>query len=241
MYTNKEKLLFEEIEELISEIYLDEDNITQRKRLEYAIDNGLDEVMELFLEYTIHTNLQAIEIINTQLPSMYSINLDYITDLLDIPIHNDSDIKNLLDKYQFRTYDEATNRAHLHDEIRKEMEKMVKKGYGIDKMQKRMQQLFNKSKNSAIRIARTETTRIQNAGRFEAFEEAEKLGLDVKKQWVATKDNRTRDSHSYAHGVGGEIVELHEAFSNGLFYPGDPNGSLKEICNCRCTIISVVA
>lgn len=57
-------------------------------------------------------------------------------------------------------------------------------------------------------------------------------GADVLKQWDATLDGRTRDSHRH---VDGEIRELDEKFSNGLMFPGDPNGSAAEVVNCRCT------
>lgn len=57
-------------------------------------------------------------------------------------------------------------------------------------------------------------------------------GADVLKQWDATLDGRTRDSH---RRVDGEIRELDEKFSNGLMFPGDPSGSAAEVVNCRCT------
>ena len=57
-------------------------------------------------------------------------------------------------------------------------------------------------------------------------------GADVVKQWDATLDGRTRDSH---RRVDGEIRELDEKFSNGLMFPGDPSGGAAEVVNCRCT------
>lgn len=57
-------------------------------------------------------------------------------------------------------------------------------------------------------------------------------GADVLKQWDATLDGRTRESH---RRVDGEIRELDEKFSNGLMFPGDPSGGAAEVVNCRCT------
>ena len=57
---------------------------------------------------------------------------------------------------------------------------------------------------------------------------------NIVKQWDATLDKRTRDSHAQ---VDGEIRELDEKFSNGLMYPGDPNGRPEEVINCRCALL----
>lgn len=81
-------------------------------------------------------------------------------------------------------------------------------------------------------IARTEGHRIQQMSTVDAQQAAKAKGADVVKQWDAALDGRTRDSH---RRVDGEIRELDEKFSNGLMFPGDPNGSAAEVVNCRCT------
>lgn len=81
-------------------------------------------------------------------------------------------------------------------------------------------------------IARTEGHRIQQMSTVDAQQAAKSKGADVLKQWDATLDGRTRESH---RRVDGEIRELDEKFSNGLMFPGDPSGSAAEVVNCRCT------
>lgn len=81
-------------------------------------------------------------------------------------------------------------------------------------------------------IARTEGHRIQQTSARDAQYAAKKRGADVVKQWDSTLDGRTRDSHAR---VDGEIRELDEKFSNGLMFPGDPDGGAAEVVNCRCT------
>lgn len=85
---------------------------------------------------------------------------------------------------------------------------------------------------NAKRIARTEGHRIQQTSTRDAQYAAKAKGADVVKQWDASLDARTRDSHAR---VDGEIRELDEKFSNGLRYPGDPLGAASEVVNCRCT------
>ena len=89
-------------------------------------------------------------------------------------------------------------------------------------------------KNNAVRIARTEAHRIQTKASMNACSKAKEKGADVVKQWDASLDKRTRDSHAQ---VDGEIRELDEKFSNGLMYPGDPSGSAAEVINCRCALL----
>jgi hypothetical protein len=65
---------------------------------------------------------------------------------------------------------------------------------------------------------------------------AQERGIEVKKGWLATLDGRTRDSHA---AMDGEEVELDEKFSNGLRFPGDPNGAPSQVYNCRCRMVHV--
>ena len=85
----------------------------------------------------------------------------------------------------------------------------------------------------AMRIARTEGHRIQVQGAMDACYKAKDVGADVVKQWDSTLDGRTRPSHQK---VDGEIRELDEPFSNGLMFPGDPDGGAAEVVNCRCAL-----
>ena len=86
----------------------------------------------------------------------------------------------------------------------------------------------------AMRIARTEGHRIQVQGTMDACYKAKDVGADVVKQWDSTLDGRTRPSHQK---VDGEIRELDEPFSNGLMFPGDPDGGAAEVVNCRCALL----
>lgn len=88
--------------------------------------------------------------------------------------------------------------------------------------------------NNAIRIARTEGHRVQTTATMDAMRVAKDKGADVVKQWDSTLDGRTRHSHAV---VDGEIRELDEAFSNGLDFPGDPDGKAAEVINCRCALL----
>ena len=61
--------------------------------------------------------------------------------------------------------------------------------------------------------------------------------VELKKEWLATLDGRTRHSHAL---LDGEQVAQDKAFSNGCRFPGDPKGAPGEIYNCRYTLTAVV-
>ena len=99
--------------------------------------------------------------------------------------------------------------------------------------------LHNASKaplSRARTIARTESHRIQEAASFDAGKLAKSKGADIVKQWDASLDGDTRETH---RALDGKIVELEEPFVSGnnkAMYPGD-FGDPAEDCNCRCSVL----
>lgn len=109
-------------------------------------------------------------------------------------------------------------------------------GESLDKIAKRLSTgLSARNENTMKTFARTAMTGAQNSGRLTRFDEAEELGIKIKKEWMATLDGRTRHSHA---AIDGEKVNTDKKFSNGCMYPGDPNGPAWEVYNCRCTMVA---
>lgn len=114
----------------------------------------------------------------------------------------------------------------------------ILQGEGIPNMAKRIAATMGETNmNSAVRYARTATTGAENAGRVDAYERAELMGIELEQEWLATLDGRTRHSHRQ---MDGQHVKVGEKFSNGCKYPGDPDGPGEEIWNCRCTLVPMV-
>ncbi len=85
-------------------------------------------------------------------------------------------------------------------------------------------------------IARTEIISASNKGSLEG---AKDTGIPLKKEWLATMDNRTRDVHLSADGQKVLINELFQVDGDALEYPGDFTNGAKasNVINCRCTQI----
>ena len=117
----------------------------------------------------------------------------------------------------------------------------ILQGESIPKITKRLEQVTAGDHKAAIRNARTMMTGVQNAGRIDALERAQDMGIPVKKQWLATVDGRTRHWHRELDGVA---VDYDEPFKNEIgeiMFPGDPSADAANVYNCRCTILPVVA
>lgn len=99
-------------------------------------------------------------------------------------------------------------------------------------------------RNRALRyraetIARTESLRSLHEAQEQAMQQAINSGAvdqsNVTFIWRTARDKRVRDTHWI---MSGDVVRMGESFITGsgarLRYPGDPQGPLHEIINCRC-------
>ena len=122
----------------------------------------------------------------------------------------------------------------LKRRITAEVSRGIATGMSYDQMARQLASRTKIGYNNAVRITRTEGHRIQQQSTMDACYAARDRGADVVKQWDATLDAVTRESHQM---LDGQIRELDDKFSNGLMYPGDPSGSAAEVVNCRCILL----
>lgn len=122
----------------------------------------------------------------------------------------------------------------LKRKITAQISRGVATGMSYSQMAQQLAGYTKTGYNNAVRITRTEGHRIQQESTMDACYAARERGADVVKQWDATMDANTRESHQM---VDGEVRALDEKFSNGLMYPGDPSGNAAEVINCRCILL----
>lgn len=89
-----------------------------------------------------------------------------------------------------------------------------------------MEGILDNADSRARTIARTETHGAYADGRWESAKSTEPYG----KEWIDSRDSNVRDEHA----IDGEKRLWNDAFSNGLMYPGDPEGNAGNVINCRC-------
>lgn len=198
-------------------------------------------------------NAVAVAYTNDATPSIYSLNRNYsaytieqVAGNVGFDLWEEQTVKRLMveqpDLMPYYPPKRALKRGidleYGKKQITKSVTSSILQGKSIkhmaDDLQKRITTM---SRDSAIRTARTAVTGAQNAGRMDSYAAAEKMGIKLKKEWLATLDSRTRHSHAM---LDGEQVAQDKKFSNGCRFPGDPQGPPWEIYNCRCTLIAAV-
>ena len=198
-------------------------------------------------------NAVAVSYTNDATPGIYSLNRNYaaytieqVAGNIGFDLWDEQTVKRLMveqpDLMPYYPPKRALKRGidleYGKKQITKSVTSSILQGKSIkhmaDDLQKRITTM---SRDSAIRTARTAVTGAQNAGRMDSYAAAGKMGIKLKKEWLATLDSRTRHSHAM---LDGEQVAQDKKFSNGCRFPGDPQGPPWEIYNCRCTLVAAV-
>lgn len=195
-------------------------------------------------------NQQTLAYVNGQLPAIYAENYEQVRDIVsetgisfslaDKSTVNrmiaDGDIKLPEKKLQI-SKDQRWNTRKINSSVLQG----ILQGESMDKIAERLEPIMNNNQKSAIRNARTLVTGAENRGRLDSYKELEEQGLILKKVWIATTDDRTREWHL---SMDGQEVDIDENFVDGnenkLEYPGDPSAEPETVYNCRCSMRTIV-
>lgn len=198
-------------------------------------------------------NETAVRYVNDATPGIYSLNRNYsaytiekVAGNVGFELWDERTVRRLIvenpEVMPYYPSEKALKRgidlAYGKKQISASVTSSILQGKSIPKIAKDLQtRMPEMNKSSSIRTARTAVTGAQNAGRMDSYVAAEKMGIKVRKEWLATLDGRTRHSHAV---LDGERVDNEKKFSNGCMFPGDPNGPAAEVYNCRCALIASV-
>lgn len=213
--------------EMQSKIYQLKYQKALKKQIE-AILNDIDLFPTVYdyLEHCYHNGYIGVlyDLTNNDIPLVLPLNQEHVVNA----IIKETKLKDGL--YKRLGY----NNKKLAKELNKVISRGIATGMSWHDMAITINDEFIIGYKKAFTIARTEGHRVMTTASFHAQKEAKAIGCDIVKQWDATLDGRTRESHRM---VDGEIRELEEKFSNGLLYPSDPSGRAEEVINCRCALL----
>ena len=186
-----------------------------------------------------HINELAVSYTNDKMPGIYAINYNQIDpDAIKLGVRydlvNEQAVKYMSKKSLNYSKDRAWNMRKINNAV---LQGIIQ-GESIDDIAKRLMPILDYNKASAIRNARTMTTEAENRGRLDRYEDYVSQGIIMKKVWIATGDDRTRDWHLE---LDGQEVDPDEKFidslGNELDCPGDEScGAPETYYNCRCAM-----
>lgn len=207
------------------------------------------DIREVLASDMNNANKIAMRMINDSTIDAYAINMNYGT----YEIENGTNLNTSFSLYDhdtvenlFRDDPNVIPKARLDIPADKRWNRQkltsavlqgILTGESIPDIAKRLSSVADMNEHAAIRNARTYTTAAENKGRVDSYIRAQGMGINLKQEWMATLDMRTRSSHRH---LDGEKQEVGHKFSNGCRYPGDPEGKPWEIYNCRCTLVAAI-
>lgn len=203
-----------------------------------------------------NANETAVAYVNDATPGIYSLNRNYaaykieqVSDKADFTLWDEQTVKRLIveqpDLMPYYPPKRALQRGidlkYGKQQITASVTSSILQGKSIPRMANDLQsRMQNMSRTSAIRTARTAVTGAQNAGRLDTYRAAQDMGIKLKKQWLATLDNRTRHAHAMLDGQTVDVDKPFKVDGYELMYPGDSSAPGYLVYNCRCTQIAEV-
>ena len=214
-----------------------------------------------------NANVIATNMIKDEMPDVYALNMNYGTYNIEhsggidtgFTLYNHDTAEYLLgDERELMPPPSAKKAAEIKknkdmqwnkQHIQSTVLQGILQGESPYDVAARLMRVAQMNASASIRYARTMTTSAQNAGRYDAYRRADKLGVELTIEWQATLDNRTRHEHRMLHGERRKVDEPFEVESDGeiisILYPaeGGPGSSdipQSMIWNCRCTLLAWV-
>ncbi len=198
-----------------------------------------------------HVNEIALDYANDRMPKVYTINYNGASE----------DIRDAVAGYSFTMCDEGTVRYLINNDklllppkkldpikdkawntkkLNGEVLQGIVQGESVGKIADRVERVTEANRVSALRAARTMTTGAENKGRLDSYTNAERMGIKLKKRWMATLDDRTRHTHRVLDGQMRDKDKPFEVGGRSIMYPGDPSAAPDLVYNCRCTTVAEV-
>ena len=147
-------------------------------------------------------------------------------------------VSNPLDRVGFLKRNRM-NQAVLTRQMQDILAEGLAQGKGYSVVGREISERMGVGANNAVRIARTEMHRSQQAGRMDSIREADEMGVKMIKVWSSSLDDVTREEHQDLDGQKREIDEDFEIDGMTASEPGAFGIAQLDI-NCRCSVRSEI-
>lgn len=233
-----------------------EDDYQQWRFNQIGRGERFDDLTLKVAERYTHANETAVAYVNDATPGIYSLNRNYAAYTIEqttgdvgFTLWDEQAVKRLIVEQPGlmpyyppkRALRRGIDLAWGKKQITACVTSSILQGKSIKGMADDLQtRISDMNRSSAIRTARTAVTGAQNAGRMDSYHAAEKMGIRMKKEWLATLDNRTRHAHAILDGQQAEVDKPFKVDGEEIRFPGDPTAAGYLVYNCRCTLVAAV-
>lgn len=241
-YTKAYQEMKKEMTDILSKIELNpEMSLAQKMALMTKYDR-LNTLSTQLANTAYNANTMAQKMINNEMVNVYDINYNGDAERLGFGLIDHTAIKKVLKQEEnpFNMISSLRDKEGIRNQMKGQLLSGLLKGESISKIARRLKDVSEKSLKDCIRIARTETTRVQNSAKMDVGKHGQELGFEMWKRWVSTTDGRVREDHLAMNGVE---VPQDEPFvlpdGSKMMFPGDVSmgADASQVINCRCTMI----
>lgn len=235
---------------LLEQGKITEEEYTKWRKGKVMYGKRFSEMKEQCAKQLLNVNKTAVAYINGELPEVYAINYNALESAVDgvggysFTLVDADTVRNLAvtdtSLLPYKEIDPAKDIPWNMKKINAETLQGILQGESMDKIAKRIMNVQEMNKTQAIRSARTIVTGAENKGRQDSYKRAEKDGIVMKREWIATNDSRTRHWHAELDGVEVDIDEPWVNDFGEIMFPGDPSADPANTYNCRCSMAAKV-
>lgn len=242
---------------LLEQGKITEDEYTKWRKGKVMYGKRFTEMKEQCAKQLLNVNQTALAYINGELPEVYALNYNALESSVDgvggysFTLVDTDTARNLAvtdtSLLPYKKIDPAKDIPWNMKKINAETLQGILQGESMDKIAKRIMNVQEMNKESAIRSARTIVTNAECKGRQDSYQRAQEDGIILRKYWLATYDKRARDWHKdagndYTEEKAIEIDDFFIVDGEKMLHPGDAmhGASGHNLYNCRCSIASKV-
>jgi uncharacterized protein with gpF-like domain len=244
-YTKAYQEMKAESDKLLAKMQATPDMPMAQKMALMARHDRLNTLTSQLADTVSHANSMAERMINGEMVNVYEINYNGDAERLGFSVVDHSAVKKILTEEEnpFNKINALHDKTAIKNKMKGELMTGLLKGESMQKIATRFKNVSEGYLKNAIRVARTETTRVQNSAKMDVGKHGEELGFVMMKRWVATTDHRVRDDHLAMNGVE---VEQDEPFvlpdGTKMLFPCDISlgADAGQVINCRCTVVEFI-
>lgn len=224
-------------------------DLTPLERYNLAIKyNRLNKLQDSITDTLQNATLEGVKDVNSTLVDIYKENYNEMARTaivlfsvtkpeIKAPKKVGQEIQETQSPLNKMALDNVKGKTLLSQQIGRQITQGTMNGDDIDELINKIRKVTEAKLSDIVRIARTQTTRVENLARQDVLDNYEAPdGYEKTKTWRTVVDGNEREAHLKANNQEVLYNQYFDVGGEKLYYPADPNGSAGNVINCRCSM-----